>query len=173
VGYAAALELPSKEDSAEPWDTWQRRSSSQQRGEVQGRETRGGAGAHLCRKVRSGAKGHMAAPELTSARRRGPVSKWFYDTSTGAALEQPDVVLLWRRSLASWLLALGEYGGHEDLRGSGHLRVIPYVHGITELYCAQACLAWALFLTLGATRHAAAPKPTSAGRCGLNLQLTW
>jgi hypothetical protein len=101
------------------------------------------------------------------------VSKWFYDTSTGAALEQPDVVLLWRRSLASWLLALGEYGGHEDLRGSGHLRVIPYVHGITELYCAQACLAWALFLTLGATRHAAAPKPTSAGRCGLNLQLTW
>jgi hypothetical protein len=68
------------------------------------------------------------------------MSKWFYDTSTGAALEQPIVVLLWGRFLASWLLALGERGGHKNLRGSGHLSVIPYVHGRTELYCAQACL---------------------------------
>jgi hypothetical protein len=29
------------------------------------------------------------------------------------------VVLLWRRSLASYLLALGECGRHDDLRGSG------------------------------------------------------
>jgi hypothetical protein len=37
--------------------------------------------------------------------------------------EQPDVVLLWERSLASWLLALGEHGGHDDLHGSGRLSV--------------------------------------------------
>jgi hypothetical protein len=51
------------------------------------------------------------------------------------------VVLLWGRHLASWLLALGERGGHDDLCGSGHRSVIPYVHRRTELYCAQACLA--------------------------------
>jgi hypothetical protein len=55
--------------------------------------------------------------------------------------EQPAVVLLWGRPLAFWLLALGERGGHGDLRGLGRLSVIPYVHGRTELYCAQACLA--------------------------------
>jgi hypothetical protein len=55
--------------------------------------------------------------------------------------KQPAVVLLWGRPLASWLLALGERGGHDDLRGSGCLSLIPYVHGRTELYCAQACLA--------------------------------
>jgi hypothetical protein len=72
--------------------------------------------------------------------RRIHVSKWFCDTSTGAAQEQPTVVLLWGMPLASWLLALGEREGHEDLRGSDRLSVIPYVHGRTELYCAQACL---------------------------------
>jgi hypothetical protein len=50
------------------------------------------------------------------------------------------VVLLWGRSLVSWLLALGERGGHDDLCGSGRLSVIPYDYGITELYCAQARL---------------------------------
>jgi hypothetical protein len=57
------------------------------------------------------------------------MSKWFYDTSTGAAQEQPAVVLLWGRCLASWLLALGERGGDNDLRGSDHLSIILYVHG--------------------------------------------
>jgi hypothetical protein len=69
------------------------------------------------------------------------LSKWFYDTSTGAALEQPAVVLLWGRHLASWLLALGERSGHEDLGGSDRLSIIPYVYGRTELYYAQAYLA--------------------------------
>jgi hypothetical protein len=46
------------------------------------------------------------------------------------------VVLLWRRHLAYCLLALGERGVHGDLRGSGCLSVISYVHGRTELYCA-------------------------------------
>jgi hypothetical protein len=50
------------------------------------------------------------------------------------------VVLLWGRHLASWLLALGERGGHDDLCGSGRLSVIPYVQGRTELYCAQVYL---------------------------------
>jgi hypothetical protein len=27
------------------------------------------------------------------------------------------------------VLVMREYGGHEDLRGSGHRSVIPYVHG--------------------------------------------
>jgi hypothetical protein len=55
--------------------------------------------------------------------------------------ELPAVVLLWGRHLASWLLALGEYGGHDDLRGLGRLSIIPYIHGRTEMYCAQASLA--------------------------------
>jgi hypothetical protein len=37
------------------------------------------------------------------------------------------------RPLASWLLALGERGGHDDLRGSGRLSIIPTSTG--ELRC--------------------------------------
>jgi hypothetical protein len=55
--------------------------------------------------------------------------------------EQHAVVFLWGRSLASWLLALGEPGEHNDLRGLDRLSVIPYVHGRTELYYAKTCLA--------------------------------
>jgi hypothetical protein len=55
--------------------------------------------------------------------------------------EQPDVVLLLEGALVSWSLAMDERGGHEDLCGSGRWSVIPYVHGTTELYCAQAYLA--------------------------------
>jgi hypothetical protein len=47
------------------------------------------------------------------------------------------VVLLWGRHLASWLLAMDEYSGHEGLRGLGRWSVIPYVHGRTELYCSS------------------------------------
>jgi hypothetical protein len=49
--------------------------------------------------------------------------------------EQPVVILLWGMALASWSLAMDERGGHQDLRGSGRRRVIPYVHRRTELYC--------------------------------------
>jgi hypothetical protein len=69
------------------------------------------------------------------------LSKWFCDIFTGAAQKQLAMVLLCGRRLVSWLLALAEREGHEDLRGSGRLTVISYVHGRTELYCAQACLA--------------------------------
>jgi hypothetical protein len=55
--------------------------------------------------------------------------------------EQPDVVLLLEGALVSWSLAIDERGGHGDLRGSGHLDIIPYIHERTELYCGQACLA--------------------------------
>jgi hypothetical protein len=48
------------------------------------------------------------------------------------------MILLLEGALVSWLLALGERGGYGDLRGSGRLSVIPYIHGITELYFAQA-----------------------------------
>jgi hypothetical protein len=51
--------------------------------------------------------------------------------------EQPDVVLLLEGALVSWSLALDGRGGHEDLRGSSHRSVIPYVHGRTELYCSS------------------------------------
>jgi hypothetical protein len=69
------------------------------------------------------------------------MSKWFCDTSTGVAIEQPEVVLLLEGTLVSWSLAMDECGEHDDLCGSGRMNVIPYVHRRTELYCAQACLA--------------------------------
>jgi hypothetical protein len=50
------------------------------------------------------------------------------------------VVFLWGMSLASWLLALGEHGGHGDLCNSDRLNVIPYIYERTKLYCAQVCL---------------------------------
>jgi hypothetical protein len=39
---------------------------------------------------------------------------------------------------------MNEHGGHEDLRGSGHWSVIPYVHGRmgVVLQCAIQVLAW-------------------------------
>jgi hypothetical protein len=55
--------------------------------------------------------------------------------------EQPVVILLLQGALVTWSLATDECGGHGDLCGSGHLSVIPYIHGRTELYCGQVCLA--------------------------------
>jgi hypothetical protein len=45
-----------------------------------------------------------------------------YSSSTAVVL-----LLEGHRSLRE--LAIREYGGHEDLRGSGRRSVIPYVHG--------------------------------------------
>jgi hypothetical protein len=50
-------------------NTWQRRSLTQQGGEARGHMTCGSTGAHLSKKVRSGAVRYMAAPESTSAGR--------------------------------------------------------------------------------------------------------
>jgi hypothetical protein len=62
----------------EPPDTWQRWSPSPLGGEVRSHMTRGSVGAHLSREARSGAVGHVAAPEPTSAERRGlePEDTW-------------------------------------------------------------------------------------------------
>jgi hypothetical protein len=43
-----------------------------QEGRAPSRETSDSAGAHLSKEARSEATGHMVAPELTLARRRGP-----------------------------------------------------------------------------------------------------
>jgi hypothetical protein len=91
VGHVAVPELPSQEgrapsrgtrgsiraplsgrQSPKPWDTWQHGSSPRQGGKYRSRETRGSAGAHLSKEVRSRAAGHMVAPEPTSAGRCGP-----------------------------------------------------------------------------------------------------
>jgi hypothetical protein len=53
-------------------NAWQRRSSTQQGDEVRGHGPRGSTGAHLSREVRSGATGHMATSEPTSAGKCGP-----------------------------------------------------------------------------------------------------
>jgi hypothetical protein len=43
-----------------------------QEGRARCRGTHGSTGAHLSKEVRFRAEGHVATPELTSARRRGP-----------------------------------------------------------------------------------------------------
>jgi hypothetical protein len=54
-------------------------------------------------------------------------------------LEQPTMVHLLERAYVSQMfLAMEEHSGDEDLRGSGHRSVIPYVHGrIGVLYCCE------------------------------------
>jgi hypothetical protein len=73
-----------------------------------------------------------------------PCQSGFTTLSSEPLQEQSAVVLLCGRSLAYWLLALSERGGHGDLHGSARLSVIPYIHGRTELYCAQVWLASAI-----------------------------
>jgi hypothetical protein len=57
------------------------------------------------------------------------------------------MVFLLEGDLVSWLLAMDERGGHEDLRGSGRRSIIPYVHGRTELYCSSLYESEPFFLT--------------------------
>jgi hypothetical protein len=52
-------------------NAWQCRSSTQQGDEARGHRPCGSTGAHLSKEVRSGAAGHVAAPEPTSAGRCG------------------------------------------------------------------------------------------------------
>jgi hypothetical protein len=47
------------------------------------------------------------------------------------------VVLLLDGVLVSWSRDIDEHDGHEDLCGSGHRSVIPYIHRRTELYCSS------------------------------------
>jgi hypothetical protein len=72
MGHVAAPEPTSTwRRGSELRNMWQRRSSTQQGGEARGHVPRGSTGAHLSKEVRSGAVGHVAAPELTSAGRCG------------------------------------------------------------------------------------------------------
>ena len=57
------------------------------------------------------------------------MSKWFTTLSPVPLQKQPAVVLLLEGLRSHKMLVIREYGGHEDLRGSGHQSVIPYVHG--------------------------------------------
>jgi hypothetical protein len=63
--------------------------------------------------------------------------------------EQPAVVFLLEGALVSWLLAIDEHGGHEDLHSSGRRSVIPYIHMRTELYYTSLpCLSLIFFWPL-------------------------
>jgi hypothetical protein len=53
-------------------NVWRRRSSTQQGDEARGHRPRGSTRAHLSKEVRSGAVGHVVAPEPTSVGRYGP-----------------------------------------------------------------------------------------------------
>jgi hypothetical protein len=73
MGHVAAPEPTSVgRRGPEVRNMWQRWSSTQQGGEARGHVTRGSTGAHLSKEVRSGAAGHVAALEPTSAGRCGP-----------------------------------------------------------------------------------------------------
>jgi hypothetical protein len=50
------------------------------------------------------------------------------------------MVLLFKRALVSWSLAIDEHGEHKNLCGSGRQSVIPYVHERMELYCPSLAL---------------------------------
>jgi hypothetical protein len=72
IGYVVASKTTSTGRSGlKLRDMWQRRSSPQQRGEVWNHGKDGRTGVHLGREARSGATGHVAATEPTSAGRRG------------------------------------------------------------------------------------------------------
>jgi hypothetical protein len=51
--------------------------------------------------------------------------------------EQSTVVLLLERALISWSLAIDERDEHKNLHGLDHRSVIPYIHGMTGLYCSN------------------------------------
>jgi hypothetical protein len=72
VGYVAAPELPSQEDRAPTVGHVEAPELPSQEGRARSYVTRGSTKAHLIKDARFGAEGHVAAPELTSSRKRGP-----------------------------------------------------------------------------------------------------
>jgi hypothetical protein len=73
------------------------------------------------------------------------LSKWFCDTSTGTATGAARCGSFVGKAFNLLVVSSRRTWWHDDLRGSGRLSVIPYIHGRTEVYCAQACLAWAFY----------------------------
>jgi hypothetical protein len=56
------------------------------------------------------------------------------------------VIIYWIGLKSLWL-AMDEHGEHQDLRGSGHQSVIPYVHGrmrvvLLKRWLFLDCLVW-------------------------------
>jgi hypothetical protein len=73
MGHVAAAEPTSAgRRGLELRNAWWRQSSTQQGDKTRGHGPHGSTGAHLSKEVRSGAAGHVAAPEPTSAGRCGP-----------------------------------------------------------------------------------------------------
>jgi hypothetical protein len=64
------------------------------------------------------------------------MSKRFYDTFTSAAIGAADCGSFVGEGFGL-LVVIDERDGHEDLRGSGHQSVIPYVHERMKLYCSS------------------------------------
>jgi hypothetical protein len=101
VGHVAAPELPS------------------QKGRTVSRATRGSTGAHLVKEARFGAEGYVAAPELTSARRRGPGPRdaWQRLELTSARRRGLELRDTWRRRSSPQ--QGGEVRGRGTRGGSG------------------------------------------------------
>jgi hypothetical protein len=73
MGHVAAPEPTSAvRRGPELRNMWRRRSSTQQGGEARGHGPHGSTRAHLSKEVRSGAAGHVVAPDPTFAGRCGP-----------------------------------------------------------------------------------------------------
>jgi hypothetical protein len=72
MGHVAALEPTSvARRGPELKNAWRRQSSTQHGDEARGHGPHGSIGANLCKEVRSGATGHVAAPKPTSTGRCG------------------------------------------------------------------------------------------------------
>jgi hypothetical protein len=117
-------------------NTWQRRSSplreaeeaselSSRGGRARSHGTRGNARAHLGREARSGAEERVAAPELNSARRRGPGSwaTWQHRSSPQQG---------------------GEVRGHGTRGGSGAHLYREVWSEATACVATRGCTVWSL-----------------------------
>jgi hypothetical protein len=152
----------------EPWGTWQHRSSPLGEARL---GPHGSAGAHLGREARSRAEEHMVAPKLSSrggrARShgtRGSAGAHIGREARSGAKEHVTVSELnsvRRRGMgpqATWQhRSSAQQGG--EVRSHGP-------HGSTGAHLSEE-------VRSEAAGHVVAPEPTSAGRCGLKLQLVW
>jgi hypothetical protein len=115
--------------------------------------------------------GHMAAPELTSAKRRGTELRdtWQHRNSPqqGGEVQARGT----RGSTGAHLIKEARSGveGHVAAPELTLVRRRGLGHGTRGSVGARLSKE----TRSGATGHMVAPKPTSVGRCGLKLQHTW
>jgi hypothetical protein len=69
--------------------------------------------------------------------------KWFCDTSTGVAIGAARCGSFVGGAFVSWLLAMDERGGHDDLRGSGLGVANDVLHGVSSVE--SSCLLTLLY----------------------------